>query len=121
MAGTRVSKLADHPQLVRDGHKLAIVALDWEARPEFDIVCDPETCQAKWSHDDGDNTKEEAEEPCWLRYWMREDDAWSESVEGRIEGSGPYPIAWYWNGDYVETLLDQHSDKPSSTPTSGPT
>jgi hypothetical protein len=102
--------LADHPHLTRDGHLLRINGLDGEGYLRLEVVCNPETCRAKWADIDADGTPVDltlvAKEPCWLRYWISEDDAWRESLLGTVDGTGPFALAWWWNGEYVELLME---------------
>jgi len=96
----------------RDGHKLQIVGIDTEARVEFEIVC-PGNCRL-WSQDDGTWTERDRreygklreKEPCWLRYWFKEDTMHAlECVSGRAEGTGPYEFGWTWDGEDVEFFI----------------
>lgn len=98
-----------------DGHLLAIVALEEEGRPRFELVCaEPGRCTAKWGEQDGSDDPLPDDEfralvkkwPCWLRYqWNADNSYMLETITSRAEGSGPYRIFWQWDGDGVLLYL----------------
>lgn len=113
----RMSELSD--SCAWDGHRLVIAGLGDEGRPTLKIECsDPDLCTAKWAEfdpADGEPADEAlvAQWPCWLAYWISEDDAWQEGIVangdgrfGEIAGPGPYRVGWRWDGDGVELIVE---------------